>query len=296
MDPETLQLDREDLERCVTSSTAAIVLGNLFGFPDHLARLGEAGALVIDDAAQALGASERGRTVGSRGALGVLSFGRGKCVSLGQGGALLINGPLAIEHSVGSAARKPARGVAAWISACGVTVSSSAAAFGMLSRWPGVHVGESRYPPPVQVQSAPASVHGMAVDLRSAVAKQLEIRRRVAGWWKDALDSSTLAMPRPGAGTNPAFLRMPVYAATHEQRERFAAKLAGAGFHYVRSYPIGLRQLEVLQVSPHSQRATPGADWIAKHLIALPCHQSVGDDDVRRAAAAMGASDPRGVD
>lgn len=67
LDPRSLQLDRNALRRCVRPRTAAVVLGNVFGLPDvtaDLRRVREGGALLIDDAAQAFGATGDGRLVG----------------------------------------------------------------------------------------------------------------------------------------------------------------------------------------------------------------------------------------
>src|SRR5262245_371747 len=113
LNPLTLQLDREALRRCVDDRTAAVVLGNLYGFPDittDLDWLVREGIWLLDDAAQALGALEYGQPVGSRGHLGVLSFGRGKCVTLGDAGALLLNRTPAGVDATDSAARSGGRG------------------------------------------------------------------------------------------------------------------------------------------------------------------------------------------
>ena len=53
------------------------------------------GLAVVEDAAQGLGATWRGRPLGSFGDVSVLSFGRGKGWTGGVGGALLAE---AVEH------------------------------------------------------------------------------------------------------------------------------------------------------------------------------------------------------
>ncbi len=74
----------------------AVVLVHQYGIPVDLDRaraLCDAhGAVVIEDAAQGAGAWWRHRRLGARGDLGILSFGRGKGMTAGGGGALLATG------------------------------------------------------------------------------------------------------------------------------------------------------------------------------------------------------------
>jgi dTDP-4-amino-4,6-dideoxygalactose transaminase len=55
--------------------------------------------LLIEDAAQALGAGYRGRLLGSFGELAALSFHETKNVISGEGGALLVNSPQLVERA-----------------------------------------------------------------------------------------------------------------------------------------------------------------------------------------------------
>ena len=296
VNPETLQLDREALNGCVSDSTAAVVLGNLFGFPDSTADLtwlDESGAMIIDDAAQALGATEHGRRAGGRGALGVLSFGRGKCVTLGEGGALLINDPSLVGRAFGEPMPEGGRGFAAWLAGCAITACASGSVFGILSRLPGVGVGESHYSPRVRVRAAPSSVDGMAVDLAAAVARHLEVRQQAARRWQRMfVDASDFTVPPIMDGVSPAYLRMPVFTTSLRDREELVGRLSLGRFRFVRSYPFGLSHLQALQGGAHGKRAAPGADWIADHVIALPCHRWITDGDLHRAAVAFGVKNP----
>ena len=82
VDPHTLAPDPESLRGALALGAQGIVIAHFYGVPvdmEAVKRTADAaGATVIEDAAQAIGATWRGRPVGSNGALGVLSFGRGK--------------------------------------------------------------------------------------------------------------------------------------------------------------------------------------------------------------------------
>ena len=87
---ETLGLDCADLATHVTDRTAAIVAVHIENVACDLDGLMEVGARhqlpVIEDAAQALGASYRGRALGTFGALGAFSLQQEKNITSGEGG------------------------------------------------------------------------------------------------------------------------------------------------------------------------------------------------------------------
>ena len=89
VDPVTLALDPEDLPRRAGENLRAAILVHPFGVPALLEPFRARGLLVVEDCAQALGASDRGRPVGSRGDAAVFSFAPTKMItSGGPGGGL----------------------------------------------------------------------------------------------------------------------------------------------------------------------------------------------------------------
>src|SRR6266545_7201880 len=95
VDPHTLAPDLAQLRAALNQGAAAVVVVHLYGYPVDLAQVSavaaETGAVVIEDAAQAAGAVVKDRPAGTQGSLTVLSFGRGKGLTGGSGGALLAN-------------------------------------------------------------------------------------------------------------------------------------------------------------------------------------------------------------
>ena len=86
VDPETGNLDPAGLRRLLTKRTKAIVVVHLFGHPAELDWVQEIGIPVVEDCAQALGASWHGRPVGGIGAVSVFSFYATKVITTGEGG------------------------------------------------------------------------------------------------------------------------------------------------------------------------------------------------------------------
>jgi dTDP-4-amino-4,6-dideoxygalactose transaminase len=93
--PDTFNLDERRIEAAITPRTKAIVPVHYAGVGcemDEIMRIAERhGLIVIEDAAQGMLASYRGRPLGAIGHLGCLSFHETKNIHCGEGGALLIN-------------------------------------------------------------------------------------------------------------------------------------------------------------------------------------------------------------
>jgi len=94
IDPVTYNINPELIEQAITPRTKAILPVHLYGQAcdmDALTRIAEKHGLpLIEDAAQAHGASYKGRRVGSFGRIGCFSFYPGKNLgAFGEGGAIL---------------------------------------------------------------------------------------------------------------------------------------------------------------------------------------------------------------
>jgi dTDP-4-amino-4,6-dideoxygalactose transaminase len=103
VDPGTLNIDPRRAADACTERTRAVVAVHYGGVGCDMEALGalasERGLLLVEDAAQGIGASVGGRALGTIGALGALSFHETKNVSCGEGGALLIDDERLVERA-----------------------------------------------------------------------------------------------------------------------------------------------------------------------------------------------------
>jgi perosamine synthetase len=89
VDAESLTLDPRDLQRRHPVLPRAVVLVHPFGMPARVEPFRTLGLVVVEDCAQALGALDRRRPVGSRGDAAIFSFGPTKPFTCGgPGGAV----------------------------------------------------------------------------------------------------------------------------------------------------------------------------------------------------------------
>ncbi|MEO1047705.1 MAG: dTDP-4-amino-4,6-dideoxygalactose transaminase [Pseudomonadota bacterium] len=103
INPATLCLDPEAAEKAITDKTRAIFAVHYAGFPADIERIADLAKshdlFLIEDAAQALGATYKGQQAGSFGDAATFSFHETKNVISGEGGALVVNRPDWIERA-----------------------------------------------------------------------------------------------------------------------------------------------------------------------------------------------------
>jgi len=102
--PDTLNIDENLIENAITSRTKAIVPVHYAGVACEMDIILDIAKrynlMVVEDAAQAIGSSYKGKMLGSIGHLGCLSFHETKNIISGEGGALLINDKKLIDRSL----------------------------------------------------------------------------------------------------------------------------------------------------------------------------------------------------
>ena len=101
--PDTLNIDERLIEAAITPNTKVIVPVHYAGVPCEMDSIMEIATrrdlLVVEDAAQALLSTYKGKALGTIGHFGCLSFHETKNIISGEGGALLVNDPLFVEQA-----------------------------------------------------------------------------------------------------------------------------------------------------------------------------------------------------
>lgn len=102
VDPVTLNLDPEAVEKAITRRTRAILAVHTFGIPAEIDRLRQIAdrhhLALIEDACEAIGAEFQSRRIGNFGDLAVLGFYPNKQITTGEGGAVLAHDPTYAER------------------------------------------------------------------------------------------------------------------------------------------------------------------------------------------------------
>lgn len=93
--PDTMNIDETKIEQAITEKTRALVPMHYAGVGCEMDKINDIakkyGLFVIEDAAHAITAKYKGKTLGTIGHTGIYSFHDTKNISCGEGGVLLIN-------------------------------------------------------------------------------------------------------------------------------------------------------------------------------------------------------------
>lgn len=101
--PDTMNIDETKIEAAITDRTRAVVAVHYAGVACEMDTILDIARrhklLVIEDAAQGVMASYKGRPLGTIGDFGCYSFHETKNYSMGEGGAVLVNNPVYVERA-----------------------------------------------------------------------------------------------------------------------------------------------------------------------------------------------------
>lgn len=277
VEPEKPQLALAALSAALSADTAAVVAVHLFGLRERLEPLRAAaesvGAVLIEDSAQAFDPALWNSE------LVVLSFGRGKPVSLLGGGAVLWR-----QAELGAALPQPPAGD-------GRGFALRALPYNLLRRpslyWlprslPGLGLGQTRFRPLTAIEGMDRR-RRMLLPL--ALARYLQ-RGRCAQWAVRAMlaevgDGFVDLAERCGEPPTRRLLRYPVLAASAELRQRALAELTRQGLGASAMYGAAL--VDIPGVAEACGAAvTPAAADLARRLLTLPVHADVRPGHVRR--------------
>jgi dTDP-4-amino-4,6-dideoxygalactose transaminase len=298
LDPHSLQPERGSLSRALAAAPAALVVAHLFGIPmdlDAVAAGVRSQTVVVDDAAQAVGAFLRGAPAGSLGSFGVLSFGRGKGIAGTGGGALLAFTDEAAQLLRDVAGRLGAgsRGWLAWGKLVTQWALGRPSLYGIAAAMPFLHLGETRYRVPGPLHAISACAGGAVSACWERLAGESD-QRRHHGMTLDSVARASAQVRRvvPPAGAIPGYLRYPVLSATLAAAVARFGSVRALGLE--RGYPHPLPQLAALQdrvLNPGER--FPGASVLAEELVTLPTHRLVSEGDVRQLSTLLLAGPDR---
>jgi dTDP-4-amino-4,6-dideoxygalactose transaminase len=281
LDPATLCPEPASFRRSLGPRTVGAVICHLFGYPcsmeEPAALAAEWGVPLVDDAAQALGATLDGRPVGMLGRAGLLSLGRGKNITAVDGGVILTN-DARLSQAIRDVPLAPARlGDIPLLAAkaLALLVLQHPALYWLPQSLPFLGIGESVFDPdfPLRAISPFQAALGRRMLARLDAINASRIR--------NAHDMVTRVakpdrFPAPAPGARPVFLRLPCLGQGGREYPQLGM---------VRSYPQALCDIEALR--PHlagEGDAFAVARRLALELVTLPTHAFVAAEDIQEIA------------
>jgi len=286
LDPHTLGPDWNSFESTLNRGASAVVIAHLYGHPVDVhqaqALADSAGSILIEDAAQGVGARYDGHPLGSFGGMAILSFGRGKGLTGGGGGALLFHSDELVDAAMDAAAitdAPPKSGLAQ----LGKTLAQWALArpslYAIPASVPFLGLGETVYRRPGK--PAPMSRSSAAILSQSIPDIREEANRRRVNAARLATvvglsEAARLYKRAPLAASGD--LRMPVHALAERLGEWRSARASGLGI--APGYPRALSDLEGFGRIGNPEMGFPGARELSHRLHTLPTHGMLADNDL----------------
>jgi perosamine synthetase len=283
IDYDTLNVTAHNLRRAMSPDVTVVFATHVFGIPCEIEEIAaEArryGALVVEDAAPALGAEYRARLAGTFGDASVVSFQSTKVISGETGGALLTNDD-ELAQGVARVAREAGPPAAAWplfIKAFARKMIFSPLLYPLAHMAYRVLRAERMYEVVAPQRECPTGFFGRCAPFSCALVLaqmdrlgwNLGRRRRLAEIYQKRLPGQAgLDLPSFPAGSCPAWIQFPILAgdkqAFYEYMQRNHVDLSWT-FRYscADSYE--------LEGFPATQRA-------ARTVLGLPTYPSLADE------------------
>lgn len=249
VDPDTLTLSPAALAAAITPRTRAVVPVHLYGQCSDLGAIDEVAArhklFVLEDAAQAHGATYRDKRAGTHGHAAAFSFYPTKNLgAYGDGGAVTSNDEELVERVK--------------------TLRQGGHAAALAGEVAGLN---SRLD---EVQAA-------LLRVKLARLEDWNRRRRqIASQYHTAFNGTPIITP---SEREPSSHVYHLFVVRHPERERLRRHLAARGVETLIHYPYLLHQQPLF--ARHAHRPLPNAEHAADAILSLPLHPHLRDDEVQ---------------
>lgn len=288
LDPVTFDFDQQALRQTITDATLCVVPTHFFGIPADLEPTADLcrkhGALVVEDAAQAMGgATPRGK-LGTLGDIGFFSLGRGKNITAGSGGIIVTNDDTVAAVMARITADLPSPSFAEdmknLLSLLVMMLLIHPTLYWLPAGLSFLKLGQTFFERDFPLQQLSGAQAGVLRHWRRRLQDANDIRTRHAAAWKQELGAGL------ANGSGIPLLRYPILCATGQERNRFAEQLTAIGAGVSTMYPLPVHQIPEIRAL-FSGQSFPGAETLASRMLTLPTHHFVRPADRQRAAAAF---------
>ncbi len=293
IDPLTFTYPPAALSAAVSDDTLVVMVVHPFGIPvamgPALAAARSVGALVIEDAAQALGARVDGQHVGTRGHVGLYSLGPGKPLALGGGGVVVTSddrlAAALAEEWAGLATPSVVTSVWAWMRLGLFSLAFQPPLWWLALRLGAQKVGGNEASWGYFLRAFTPSQAAVGLELLPRLDAINQQRRDHARQLLAGLADLT-SLTTPGIGSNrtmentkqPIYLRLPILTSTPAQADTIFATLKDAGIGVGRMYGRTLAEFFPQIAGP----PLAGSERVARTLLTLPTNHHLHPQEIAR--------------
>ena len=292
VDPETFNFDGRHLEEVADSDVLCVLATHLLGIGVDVPRVAEIchrrGIFVVEDVAQGLGGERDGKRFGTMGDVSFLSFGRGKNITCGSGGAILTNDDRIGEALAQEYAQLPDESLAGqlknWLEVAATQFLINPSRYWFPAGLPFLKLGDTKFYtdfPLTRMDSVRAGLlrrwhTRLSRSTASRMAHADDLRRSISSHGQTVRSEQGQAV----------YLRFPLLMRSRKEKDALCRISAEQGLGISAMYPSAVGQIAELSAVLASQHA-PQSMTIAERLVTLPTHELLSDADLGRLRAAV---------
>lgn len=292
VDPETLDFNYSQLANILSRDCGkllCIVPVHLFGLPADMARtriLTEGkDVVIVEDAAQAMGAEYNGVKLGSSGDVGFFSMGRGKPVSTVEGGIIVTRREDIASYIAGEVNGLPDYGAIEILRllfyALCLVIFLRPSLFWLPRQLPFLRLGETIFDPEFKIRRMSGFQAGLAKGWRCKLQKMKSLRGENATGLLGKLEKLDVGTFGLKGGSLPDLIRLPLKLGTEQKRELVLKLSERMGLGIAGSYPDSVAGIPELH-GDGLGGPFPAAEEIARKIITLPVHPYLTESDKDR--------------
>lgn len=249
---ENFTIDPESIIKKITRKTKAIMPVHLYGHISSIDRIKEIAkkhnVSVVEDAAQSLGSTFKGKQTGTFFELGCYSLYPGKVMTSGEGGVIVTNNKRLYEKLQ-------------MIRNHGMIKGYDSKIFGLNLRLPEISAAIAK----IQMKKLP---------------KFIQLRRRNAKLLSELLADTKITIPFERKNEK---FNWSLYTITTKNRDSIFKKLNSKGIGVAVYYPTPVHKIPIYKI----KSKLTNTDWASKHVISLPVHPNVSVKNIEYIAKAV---------
>ncbi|MBA4458475.1 MAG: DegT/DnrJ/EryC1/StrS family aminotransferase [Nitrosopumilaceae archaeon] len=242
---ENFTIDPESITKKITRKTRAIMPVHLYGHISSLDRIKEIAKKhnlsVVEDAAQSLGSTFKGKHTGTFFELGCYSLYPGKVITSGEGGVIVTNNKKLYEKLQ-------------MIRNHGMVKGYDSKIFGLNLRLPEINAAIAK----IQIKKLP---------------KFIQLRKRNANLLSDLLSDTKIKIPFEQKNEK---FNWSLFTVAIKNRDSILKKLNSKGIGAAVYYPIPVHKIPIYKI----KSKLTNTDWASKHVLSLPVHPNVSAKNV----------------
>ncbi len=242
---ENYTIDTDDLQKKITKKTRAIIPVHLYGNVANVKRLSEISKKynlpIIEDAAQSLGSTYKGKHTGTFFDMGCYSMYPAKVMTSGEGGFIVTN-------------NKKLRDKLLMIRNHGMVHGYDTRTFGLNLRLPEINAAIAT----IQMKKLP---------------NFLKSRKKNAELLSKLISDLKIKLPSQQKNEN---VNWYLYTIATEKRDRLLKKLNEKGIGAASYYPTPVHKTPYYKL----KTKLPVTDWAASHVVSLPIHPKVTQKNI----------------